>query len=88
MVNSASSHVEAHAKSSNHRDELLESDCCGCFYCQKVFESQLIKEWIDEVDAVATTELCPFCGIDSVVGSASGYSIDAAFLKRMHDYWF
>jgi hypothetical protein len=34
------------------------------------------------------TALCPHCGIDSVISSASGYPITAAFLHRMHDYWF
>jgi len=33
--------------------------------------------------------MCPECGIDSVIGDASGFPIaDEAFLKRMHSIWF
>jgi len=32
--------------------------------------------------------MCPECGIDSVIGSDSGYPITRDFLKRMCDYWF
>jgi hypothetical protein len=35
-----------------------------------------------------TTALCPACGIDSVIGSASGYPITEEFLKKMHQHWF
>jgi hypothetical protein len=34
------------------------------------------------------TALCPKCGIDSVIGSVSGYPIERGFLKKMHDHWF
>jgi hypothetical protein len=32
--------------------------------------------------------LCPHCGIDSVIGDASGYEISPTFLARMHEAWF
>jgi len=32
--------------------------------------------------------MCPRCGIDSVLGSASGFSLSRDFLNRMHHYWF
>lgn len=31
---------------------------------------------------------CPKCGIDSVIGDASGYTIDKAFLSAMRKFWF
>jgi len=34
------------------------------------------------------TALCPRCGIDSVIGSASGYPITADFLLMMRKYYF
>lgn len=74
----------AHKHSSRHREELLKSECCGCFHCCKVFPPSAIVEWTDG----DTCAFCPECGIDSVIGSASGYPIDAAFLRRMHDHWF
>jgi len=41
---------------------------------------------MEELDGTA---LCPHCGIDSVIGSASGYPVsEPQFLKAMHDHWF
>lgn len=77
-------HILAHNNSSYHRKELFASDICGCFYCLKTFNSNEIKEWIDSNDSA----LCPYCGIDAVIGSSSGYNIDKDFLKEMKDYWF
>ena len=78
----------AHDRSRNHRAEILKSETCGCFYCLKNFSPSQITEWCDEVDGVGQTALCPFCGIDSVIGSASGYPVDQAFLKAMNKVWF
>jgi hypothetical protein len=74
----------AHDRCSNHRQELLNSAYCGCFYCLAIFEPARIKEWIDE----GQTAMCPECGIDSVIGDASGFSITQQFLKEMNSYWF
>jgi len=80
--------VGAHKVSANHRDQLQASDTAGCFYCTVVFSPSEIQVWIDEVGGVKTTALCPHCGIDSVIGSASGYPITPEFLRQMRDYWF
>jgi hypothetical protein len=47
-----------------------------------------ISEWVDQVDGQNVTALCPKCGIDSVIGSASGYSTDREFLRWMRRRWF
>ena len=78
----------AHRRSSGHRDEVLASDLCGCFYCRETFPPSEIEEWIDERDGVGTTAMCPRCGIDSVIGSRSGFALTPEFLREMHDYWF
>ena len=74
----------AHKRSSCHRSELMSSKLCGCFYCKSLFEPSKIVEWIDDDN----TALCPFCGIDSVIGSASKFPITPEFLNRMKTYWF
>jgi hypothetical protein len=74
----------AHRHSSNHREELLASQKCGCFYCRKTFAPSAVVEWIEN----GATALCPSCGIDSVIGDASLYPIDPDFLKAMADHWF
>ncbi len=78
----------AHRYSSGHREEVLASESCGCFYCRETFPPSEIEEWIDEVDGVGTTALCSRCGIDSVIGSRSGFPLTPEFLREMHDYWF
>jgi hypothetical protein len=80
-------HIRAHAASIRHRDQILESNLCGCFYCLEFFAPGDVKDWIDEPNA-GQTALCPRCGIDSVIGSASGFPISRAFLKTMNQYWF
>ncbi|MEY3298224.1 MAG: hypothetical protein RLZZ597_1484 [Cyanobacteriota bacterium] len=53
--------------------------------CLAIFSPTAIIEWTDEGDSTA---LCPRCGIDAVIGSASGYPITPTFLQAMHAYWF
>lgn len=58
---------------------------CGCFFCEETFSPTEITEWIDKAD----TALCPKCGINSVIGDASGLPVSGpTFLREMHDYWF
>lgn len=80
--------TQAHAFSSEHRRDILVSEQCGCFYCLAQFAPQAIREWIDDEQGVGQTALCPKCGIDSVVGSASGVPITRTFLGRMRKRWF
>ena len=75
----------AHDHCTNNKKELEHSKKCGCFHCLAVFSPKKIDRWID---SRADTALCPFCGIDAVIGDASGYLVTKAFLKVMHDYWF
>jgi hypothetical protein len=75
---------EAHEHSSNHRVELLASDRCGCFYCQAVYSPNEITDWTDD----GQTALCAKCGIDSVIGTKSGFPITPDFLAEMNRYWF
>lgn len=79
----------AHARSINHRGEVLSSDLCGCFYCCKTFRPDEIVEWCDaNPDGVGQTALCPKCGIDSVIGDRAGYELTTQFLSRMRKHWF
>ncbi|MGB8581686.1 MAG: cytoplasmic protein [Candidatus Sulfotelmatobacter sp.] len=77
-------HIAAHKWSGWNRSTLNRSDRCGCFYCLEVFPPNEIEGWTDDGD----TALCPKCGIDSVIGSVSGYPIRREFLSKMHDHWF
>src|SRR5580704_19334857 len=74
---------EAHRHSSKHRLEIMASGTCGCFYCLEVFSPNEIKDWTDD----GQTAQCAKCGIDSVIGSASGFPITKEFLQEMHKCW-
>ncbi len=80
--------ILAHKKSSNNKEELLNSKKCGCFYCLAIFKPSEIEEWIDEFNPIGKTAHCPKCWIDSVIGSESGYPITKRFLKKMRKHWF
>ena len=80
--------TRAHDHSSNHLDEIKQSDLCACFYCLKKFSYSDVQEWIQE-PSNGFTALCPYCGIDSVIGSRSGFPIaEDQFLNDMNNYWF
>ena len=80
--------IKTHEFCNQHREQLMQSDQCGCFYCLTIFSPSEITEWIDKRGGVANTALCPRCKIDSVIGSQSGYPITNEFLQRMYDHWF
>ena len=77
--------IQAHEFASNHRETLLKDKKCGCFYCLDIFDPKEIKEWIADVSGTA---VCPYCGIDSIVGEHSGFPIKKGFLRKMQQYWF
>jgi hypothetical protein len=74
----------AHGHCSDHRAEVMSSQTCGCFYCKETFGPAEIVEWVDD----GKTALCPRCGIDSVIGSESGFPLTQDFLSEMNRYWF
>jgi hypothetical protein len=80
-----------HKHSSNHREEIVASTACGCFYCLRIFAPNEIQDWVDPADDnddEGTTALCPFCGIDAVIADCSGFPVTLEFLTEMHKYWF
>jgi uncharacterized protein len=74
----------AHRDSMRHREQILASERCGCFCCCSVFAPAKVEEWVD----AGQTALCPLCGIDAVIGSASGYPINVGFLRLMESQFF
>lgn len=74
----------AHNHSFKSRPELDNSALVGCFYCLAVYPSAAIEQWTDD----DLTAICPECGIDSVIGDASGYPLTKRFLGAMNDRWF
>lgn len=76
--------LDAHRHSFYNREEIEQSKVCGCFYCLEVFQPSEVNLWMDDL----STAICPRCGVDSVLGSQSGFPIETKFLKQMQEYWF
>jgi hypothetical protein len=65
----------------------------------EVFPPSEVVDWVDEQDLSLFRDnklvrlndkreqsaMCPKCGIDSVIGSDSGYPITVEFLRRMKE---
>ena len=88
--------VAAHKHCSMHRAEVEASGVCGCFHCLAVFSPGVIEEWTDfpqtledgSETGLGCTAICPYCGIDSVIGAASDYPVTRDFLRQMNKHWF
>lgn len=63
---------------------MLASEVSGCFYCLCTYPPADILEWTDGGEGGAL----PRCGIDAVIGSASGYPVTRDFLREMRGFWF
>ena len=80
----------AHEFCSNNKSELERDQRCGCFYCKKIYRTSEITEWVvaDTPIDRRGTAICPYCGVDSVIGESSGFSITEQFLSAMNKFWF
>lgn len=63
---------------------IADSRVAGCFCCLKAFPAKDVCEYSEDGD----TALCPKCGIDSVVGDATGYEITPDALRDLRELWF
>jgi hypothetical protein len=81
-------HIKAQEHSLGNKAEIQASQECGCFYCMHIFSGSEVTEWIDQGKPFGETALCPDCGLDTVIGSNSGYPITKGFLYKMHEKWF
>ena len=75
----------AHDLSIFNRKQIEASESYGCFHCRRFGPVSEILDWADDGD----TPLCPRCGIDAIIGSASGFPVtNLRFLGEMKRRWF
>ncbi len=74
--------VEIHKHASNNDIEILRSVNCSCFFCRQTYSARKVNDWI--TDDRGVTAICPECGMDAVIGDASGYALDREALKEMN----
>jgi hypothetical protein len=72
-----------HRHTRANRMELEASEVCGCIACERIYFPSEIVGWLEDGTAV-----CPHCGVDAVVGSASGIPVMPGVLRRAHERWF
>ncbi len=77
---------KAHRASFENEKSIRKSKECLCFHCNNLFPSSEIQDWVN--DAHGRTALCPYCGIDSVIGDEAGYPFTEKFILAMNGYWF
>ena len=77
---------QAHAHCTRNRDTLGRSESAGCFCCLHVYPPAEIKDWVQRDQD--ETAICPRCGVDAVIGSASGLDLTPEFLQAMEAHWF
>jgi hypothetical protein len=75
---------QIHNHTFKNRSEIAKSVLCHCIYCKEASPSSHVDEWADEGE----TALCPKCGVDSMVGDASGYEMTVPLLSALQDFWF
>lgn len=73
-----------HGASFRNRAVIERSHRCGCFCCCSMFEAASVDEWVDNGE----TALCPRCGVDAVIGDASGFGLSEDLLKKMNGRFF
>ncbi len=79
---------ELHHSTFRNEKQIKNSQVCGCFYCNSIFNPEDVVQWCDNDGRGAPTALCPNCGIDSVIGDACGMEITPSFLKLMNLQFF
>ncbi|MDR1027366.1 MAG: hypothetical protein LBL46_03040 [Rickettsiales bacterium] len=78
---------DAHEHCLGNWQAVKQSKVCGCFYCGKLLSADAITDFITEPSG-SKTAICPECGIDSIIGDASGVELSKDFMNKMHLAWF
>lgn len=66
-----------------NRNQIEQSQNCGCFHCLSIFPANSITQWTDQ----NKTGICPNCNVDSVLPD-SEFPISLDFLQQTQNYWF
>lgn len=70
----------------NNEIEIVQSKECGCYFCRHHYDARKVNDWISDERGVSA--LCPECGMDAVVGDASGLDISKEKLKTLNLYFY
>lgn len=80
---------EIHTHCTANREEVEASSRCACFYCQEVYCSTEVYDFIVEPSLdFKETALCPRCGVDAVIGDATGIPFYKELIGKLHQHYF
>ncbi len=77
---------EVFKHTANNEMDILKSKKCSCLFCRQTYDARKVNDWSNDDNGV--TALCPECGMDAVVGDASGFSFDHEDLKAINLAYF
>lgn len=70
-----------------NKDEVLNSNLCGCKKCGILFPANLIKEWKYEIQITekltTASAVCPYCLDINVIPESESYMLDEKLIKYM-----
>lgn len=75
---------DIHMNTSRNRDDIARSKLCFCLDCRAVSKNEEVVHFIDNGE----TATCPFCGMDALLGDASGVRFSAQALLDTHMNYF
>lgn len=78
--------IEIHKHTYRNEIEIKSSDKCFCAHCGKEFNSKDVLNYKDFYGSL--TAICPFCGVDAVIGDKSGYKYSLDLYNELHYYAF
>lgn len=67
-----------------NRAQLAASTQAACYHCRERFPPAEVLDWTDQGE----TAVCPRCGVDTVIGNASGFPLDERTLAALYARWF
>jgi hypothetical protein len=79
--------ITPHMHCFNNCQSISLSKNCVCIYCKQTFPKDSVIDWVET--ETEKTAICPFCGIDAVIGDATNAPIaDSEFIEAIHQHWF
>ena len=75
-----------HSHTIRNRQEIDQSVYCHCISCTRSYPSPIVTDFIK--DGEGETALCPYCGIDAVIGDSCRLIINQAILTYLNKKWF
>lgn len=67
----------------NNKNILEESEECYCYYCNKKFNTNEVKNYEEEVHA-----LCPYCNNKTLLSKNDDCNINDYTVELMNKYWY